>query len=238
MKKIKLNFTQSFIPFILIFAFPSCSTDNKDVSSESTLKKVTLSKNIEAFSSYILKSNLIIQQELSKNDHLLFDANFVTTLYNSKNEDEIKKTFENSGMKNSEVILNLLKNQLNAKLSFKQDNPILYKLNLEKRKELFNKSFDDSFIKFSNSLISEKFYTNIFQKYDVTPPTNTTDCIRVYNKQLGRCDRDFGFCGGFAIVAAGFTGGTGGLISAAYCMTTHYICKDDAKQNLYECVMK
>jgi hypothetical protein len=238
MKKIKLNFTQSFIPFILIFAFPSCSTDNKDVSSESTLKKVTLSKNIEAFSSYILKSNLIIQQELSKNDHLLFDANFVTTLYNSKNEDEIKKTFENSGMKNSEVILNLLKNQLNAKLSFKQDNPILYKLNLEKRKELFNKSFDDSFIKFSNSLISEKFYTNIFQKYDVTPPTNTTDCIRVYNKQLGRCDRDFGFCGGFAIVAAGFTGGTGGLISAAYCMTTHYICKDDAKQDLYECVMK
>jgi hypothetical protein len=238
MKKIKLNFTQSFIPFILIFAFPSCSTDNKDVSSEYTLKKVTLSKNIEAFSSYILKSNLIIQQELSKNDHLLFDANFVTTLYNSKNEDEIKKTFENSGMKNSEVILNLLKNQLNAKLSFKQDNPILYKLNLEKRKELFNKSFDDSFIKFSNSLISEKFYTNIFQKYDVTPPTNTTDCIRVYNKQLGRCDRDFGFCGGFAIVAAGFTGGTGGLISAAYCMTTHYICKDDAKQDLYECVMK
>ena len=109
MKKIKLNFTQSFIPFILIFAFPSCSTDNKDVSSESTLKKVNLSKNIEAFSSYILKSNLIIQQELSKNDHLLFDANFVTTLYNSKNEDEIKKTFENSGMKNSEVILNLLK---------------------------------------------------------------------------------------------------------------------------------
>jgi hypothetical protein len=238
MKKIKLNFTQSFIPFILIFAFPSCSTDKKDVSSESTLKKVTLSKNIEAFSSYILKSNLIIQQELSKNDHLLFDANFVTTLYNSKNEDEIKKTFENSGMKNSEVILNLLKNQLNAKLSFKQDNPNLYKLNLEKRKELFNKSFDDSFIKFSNSLISEKFYTNIFQKYDVTPPTNTTDCIRVYNKQLGRCDRDFGFCGGFAIVAAGFTGGTGGLISAAYCMTTHYICKDDAKQDLYECVMK
>jgi hypothetical protein len=59
MKKIKLNFTQSFIPFILIFAFPSCSTDNKDVSSESTLKKVTLSKN----------------------------------------EDEIKKTFENSGRK-------------------------------------------------------------------------------------------------------------------------------------------
>jgi hypothetical protein len=238
MKKIKLNFTQSFITFILIFAFPSCSTDNKDLSSESTLKKVTLSKNIEVFSSYILKSNLIIQQELSKNDHLLFDANFVTTLYNSKNEDEIKKTFENSGMKNSEVILNLLKNQLNAKLSFKQDNPILYKLNLEKRKELFNKSFDDSFIKFSNSLISEKFYTNVFQKYDVTPPTNTTDCIRVYNKQLGRCDRDFGFCGGFAIVAAGFTGGTGGLISAAYCMTTHYICKDDAKQDLYECVMK
>jgi hypothetical protein len=181
---------------------------------------------------------LIIQQELSKNDHLLFDANFVTTLYNSKNEDEIKKTFENSGMKNSEVILNLLENQLNAKLSFKQDNPNLYKLNLEKRKELFNKSFDDSFIKFSNSLISEKFYTNVFQKYDVTPPTNTTDCIRVYNKQLGRCDRDFGFCGGFAIVAAGFTGGTGGLISAAYCMTTHYICKDDAKQDLYECVMK
>lgn len=238
MKIFKFNLAQSFITFILLFAFPSCSTDNKDLSSESTLNELTVSKNIEAFSSYILKSNLIIQQELSKNDHLLFNADFVTTLYNSNNEDEIKKTFENSGMKNSEVILNLLKNQLNAKLSFKKDNPNLYRLNLEKRKELFNKSFDDSFIKFSKSLISEKFYTNIFQKYDVTPPTNTTDCIRVYNKQIGRCDRDFGWCGGFAVVAAGFTGGTGGLISAAYCMTTHYFCKDDAKQELYECVMK
>lgn len=238
MKIFKFNLAQSFITFILLFAFPSCSTDNKDLSSESTLNELTVSKNIEAFSTYILKSNLIIQQELSKNDHLLFNADFVTTLYNSDNEDEIKKTFENSGMKNSEVILNLLKNQLNAKLSFKKDNPNLYRLNLEKRKELFYKSFDDSFIEFSNSLISEKFYTNIFQKYDVTPPTNTTDCIRVYNKQIGRCDRDFGWCGGFAVVAAGFTGGTGGLISAAYCMTTHYFCKDDAKQELYECVMK
>lgn len=238
MKIFKFNLAQSFIKFILLFAFPSCSTDNKDLSSESTLNELTVSKNIEAFSTYILKSNLIIQQELSKNDHLLFNADFVTTLYNSKNEDEIKKTFENSGMKNTEVILNLLKNQLNAKLSFKKDNPNLYRLNLEKRKELFYKSFDDSFIEFSNSLISEKFYTNIFQKYDVTPPTNTTDCKRVYNKQIGRCDRDFGWCGGFAVVAAGFTGGTGGLISAAYCMTTHYFCKDDAKQELYECVMK
>lgn len=192
MKIFKFNLAQSFITFILLFAFPSCSTDNKDLSSESTLNELTVSKNIEAFSTYILKSNLIIQQELSKNDHLLFNADFITTLYNSKNEDEIKKTFENSRMKNSEVILNLLKNQLNAKLSFKKDNPNLYRLNLEKRKELFNKSFDDSFIKFSKSLISEKFFTNIFQKYDVTPPTNTTDCIRVYNKQIGRCDRDFG----------------------------------------------
>lgn len=238
MKKFKLNFTRSFLIFSSLFNLQSCSTDNKDLNSESTLNERTLSNNIEAFSSYILNTNLIIQQELSKNDTLFFDANFVTTLYNSKNEDDIKKTFENSGMKNSEVILNLLKNQLNVKLSFKQDNPNLYKLNLEKRKELFNKSFDDSFIKFSNSLISEKFYINVFQKYDVTPPTNTTDCIRVYNKQLGKCDRDFGFCGGFAVLAAGFTGGTGGLISAAYCMTTHYFCKDDAKQDLYECVMK
>ena len=58
---------------------------------------------------------VVSQQELSKNDHLLFNADFITSLYNSKNEDEIKKTFENSGIKNSEVILNLLKNQLNEK---------------------------------------------------------------------------------------------------------------------------
>ena len=95
MKIFKFNLAQSFITFILLFAFPSCSTDNKDLSSESTLNELTVSKNIEAFSTYILKSNLIIQQELSKNDHLLFNADFVTTLYNSKNEDEIKKTFEN-----------------------------------------------------------------------------------------------------------------------------------------------
>ena len=162
MKIFKFNLAQSFITFILLFAFPSCSTDNKDLSSESTLNELTVSKNIEAFSTYILKSNLIIQQELSKNDHLLFNADFVTTLYNSKNEDEIKKTFENSRMKNSEVILNLLKNQLNAKLSFKKDNPNLYRLNLEKRKELFNKSFDDSFIEFSNSLISALTKSNPF----------------------------------------------------------------------------
>jgi hypothetical protein len=238
MKTFKLNYALRNITFFLFFSLLSCSTDNKDFSSESRVDELILSKNIEAFSSYILNSNLIIQQELSKNDHLLFDANFVTSLNNSKNEDEIKKTFENSGVKNSEVILNLLKNQLGVKFRFKQDNPDLYRLNIEKREELFNKSFDDSFIKFSNSLISEKFYTNVFQKYDITPPTNTTDCIRVYNKQIGRCDRDFGWCGGFAVAAAGFTGGTGGLISAAYCMTTHYFCKDDAKQDLYECVMK
>jgi hypothetical protein len=236
----KLNQSKSIVVFLLLLFITSCSTDSNELSQNAVDKESRIIKNIETLSSFIIESNVDIQEKLAKNGKLAFDEKFTIALNSSKNETDIKKAFEMAGIKDSDAIMSMLKEQINVKKQFVKDNPDFYKLNIDKRNTLFNKSFDAAVTNLSNPFRTQTLKVNSFGTADKYAYQNDSpgDCIRVYNRQIGRCNRDYAWCGGFAVLGAGFTGGLGGLLGAAYCMTSQYYCNDDAKQDLYYCIYK
>lgn len=76
-----------------------------------------------------------------------------------------------------------------------------------------------------------------FQDY-YAPISTARTCAEQYNIDVNRAKRDYGVCGGFALVAAATTGLAGGLPAAAYCMTTYYLDLSDAKSDYNDCIKK
>lgn len=234
----KLNQVKVVIMCFAFYSVLSCSTDNNELGQNAAKKESIIIKNVETLSSIIIETNVDIQEKLAKNSKIVFDDKFTLALNNSKNENDIKKAFESAGIKNSDEIISILKRQVDAKSQFVKNNPNFYKLNVDKREMLFNKSFDATVSNLSSPFRMQTLSNNTFGTSDKYAADPADECIKVYNRQIGRCNRNYWICGGFAVVGAGLTGGLGGLLAAAYCMTDQHYCTGDAKEDLYYCIYK
>ena len=69
---------------------------------------------------------------------------------------------------------------------------------------------------------------------------NTTEarrsCYEQWQVAAGRCNRNFAIAGTGAVVAAGLTGGLGGLITGGIAMANFWNCRQDALDDYNDCI--
>lgn len=217
-KRNKLINIYLLVVFICANFITSCTKENLDNQLDN---QNNTEENLLAYSKQSIANQLKIKNELSKNNSVDFN-NFTAKLNLCKNESELKLLFENIGINNSQSIILLLKKETDLQNTFRKENSQFYKLNENEKNKLFNTSIDLAF----NEIISN---TSIFNKQKLV------SCESTLNTATSRCDRNFAICGAGAVLAAGFTGGLGGLIGGGVCMADFYFCNDDAKADFQSC---
>ncbi len=132
--------------FSVIFVIVTMSlTSCQNESYENAVNKNTTSKDIRNLIVKLSENNIKIDNALAENNNLIFDENVIKFLNAAKNETDIKKSFETAGIKNSDELINLLKEKVNLGKQFMLENPNFYKLDLQKRTILLDKVLDSMF---------------------------------------------------------------------------------------------
>lgn len=240
-----------FVIVMMIVAFVvsiSCSNEpiNENISNSST-SMTTVIENLDIYSNEYAKNNYKILEALGRNKKLEFNAGFLNALLHTKNGNDLKILFQNAGIDNSIEVLGLLKKSIQIQSDFRKVNPIFYKLDIQKRTELLEKSFEVVLkrIDLSNSIgyMAQRGVTSGFVNYmpfEAAPliPTDLVgaNCYSIYVKERKRCERDFFVCGGFALASALYTVGWGTVVGAAYCSVTLNICGMDAQEDYSDCL--
>lgn len=241
-----------FVIVMMIVAFvinTSCSNEpiNENISNSST-SMTTVIKNLDIYSNEYAKNNYKILEALGRNKkYLNLTQVFLNALLYTKNENDLKILFQSAGIDNSIEVIGLLKKSVQIQSDFRKANPSFYKLDIQKRTELLEKSFEVVLkrIDLSNSIgyMTQRGATSGFVNYmpfEAAPliPTDLVgaNCYNIYVKEKKRCERDFFICGGFALASALYTVGWGTVVGAAYCSVTLNICGMDAQEDYSHCL--
>lgn len=210
--KLKLSL---FLVAIIMSFFVSCSNENNANSFDSS------NKIKENLINYIAKRDKIfteIDLELNRNEKFKFDSNIISLLNSSDTEKKFTEVILNSNIKNSNLILALLKESVYNENEFRTNNPMFYKLSIEDRTSYLNNSIDLH-----------------LKTKEISLANKITSCAGDYNTDIGRCNRDALISSSASIIAAG-AGILPGLIAAAYTMISHHNCVSDAKEDYQSCL--
>ena len=156
-------------------------------------------KNLLNYTNAFLKNDVEVISLLSKNKDLKLDDTFVKTLQNCKSEEEIIVLFSKNNIQNSSELLSQIKKGIELTNNFKKSNPEFYKNDEKTRTDLLTKSLDVSF-------------NNTDYNVAMSSPSAKRSCYQQWQVAVGRCNRNFAIAGTAAVIAAGLTGGIGGLI--------------------------
>ncbi len=241
----------SFVIATMIVAFfgsISCSNEPiNEVVTNGKLSMTTVIENLDIYSNEYAKNNYKILEALGRNKEREFNAGFLNALLYAKNENDLKILFQSAGIDNSIEVVGLLKKSVQIQSDFRKSNPSFYKLDIQKRTELLEKSFEVVLkrIDLSNSIgyMAQRGVASGFVNYmpfeaDPIFPANLAEanCRNIYMKERKRCERDFFICGGFALASAVYTVGWGTVIGAAYCSVTVNVCGMDAEEDYSHCL--
>jgi hypothetical protein len=199
--------------------FLSCTKENtSDLKSDEN----TIYTNLQSYSKEYINIAIDIDRGFAKNSRISFDEKLKNSLNSAKNETDIKIALENAGVNNSNEIIFLLKKKISIQNNFRKQNPNFYKLDLQKRNELFNEVFDstlNNFIEAKNTISSLRI----------------TSCAGTYNTSVSRCNKTYYKCGGLAIIAAA-DGIVPGLLVGVFCAWDLSDCKSYALDDYNSCM--
>ena len=110
----------------------------------------------------------------------------------------------------------------------------------KKKKKNKNKNKNKNMkIKTRNKLLIESLdisFKNIDYNVVMSTSSSRSGCYGQWQKAVGRCNRNFAIAGTGAVLAAGFTGGIGGLIGGGVACAVLWSCKSDALDDYNDCV--
>ena len=221
--------------FSVIFVIVTMSlTSCQNESYENAVNKNTTSKDIRNLIVKLSENNIKIDNALAENNNLIFDENVIKFLNAAKNETDIKKSFETAGIKNSDELINLLKEKVNLGKQFMLENPNFYKLDLQKRTILLDKVLDSMFFpNYVESKINKLGKLSINDKNTIA----SKNCAKQYNININRCNGSSLRCSAAAIISAS-AGIWPGLIGAAFCMWESHDCKIEASEDYRDCLVE
>ncbi|WP_395061108.1 hypothetical protein [Flavobacterium sp.] len=193
------------------------------VSSFSFGQNTTIQQNLTDYTNASLKNDIEIVTKLYANKDLKLEKSFQDKLTNCKTETELNNLLINNNIKNSNELILLIKKGEDLTNDFRKQNPNFYNTDEDKRLKMFNESFETSF---NNSDFKDVIANN----------STTRGCYGQWQVAVSRCNRNFAITGAGAVIAAGLTGGIGGLIGGAIACTNLWFCKSDALDDYNSCI--
>ncbi|WGK94796.1 MULTISPECIES: hypothetical protein [Flavobacterium] len=206
------------IIFVLFcFAFVSCSIDNE---TQKVINEKQIVENLKKFSKDFLQKSIELEEAFAKSPSSNRIISYKNELLNVKSDSEFNQLMTSAGFINSNEILTLLKSRIELENNFRNQNPDFYLFDVNKRNSLLNKE-----------------YNIVLEEYISTQNNNITlrGCGSTYNRDVSRCNRDYGKCAITAVIAA--AGGIWpGLAVGAICAWDLIDCKSDALEDYEDCI--
>ena len=179
--------------------------------------------NLLNYTDAFLKNDVEIINLLLKNKDLKFDDVYISNLQNCKTENELISLLSKNNVQNSSELIAQIYKGIELTNNFKKDNQDFYKNDEVTRKKLLDEALEVSF--------ANTNYNNVM---------NTTEsrrsCYEQWQVAAGRCNRNFAIAGTGAVIAAGLTGGFGGLIAGGIAMANFWNCRQDALDDYNDCI--
>jgi hypothetical protein len=204
----------------------SCSNDesqeiNNQVQNIASTARLGENKTLDNFAyAHVAISKEIINLLKSNETSLNFNDNAYQEIYKLKSEVEIKKYFEESGIKNANDLIILLK-KLEKNYSLMTNQLSGYNdLSVEQKKQIIENSI--------NNVLNK-------ETLSVNSTSARIDCRGQWRIDIARCERNQVIGLGFSWLGGVLTGGVGGLIGAAASTTAYHYCVQDANQDLRNC---
>jgi site-specific DNA-adenine methylase len=105
-----------------------------------------------------------------------------------KNEEQIKSILTKAGVSNEEEVIALIKKSIVIQNEFRKQNPDFYLMEVTERTNLLETQFN---------IILENY-----QSLNLTNNLTSRSCAGTYNLDISRCNRSYGKCAIFAVIAA------------------------------------
>lgn len=158
-------------------------------------------------------SNQIIEL-LNRESNLNF-SNFPQDI---NNIEQLRTAFVNSGVTKIDDLLNLLTIRNETATEFINNNKDFNSLKQITKDRIINDAFNSIYVSDNNEA------------------SRSRSCYQQWLVQAGRCNRNFAIAGTGAVIAAGLTGGVGGLIGGGIACSVLWFCKSDALDDYNDCM--
>lgn len=205
------------------------SSEKKDSNVTVVSKSVSgitisdkLDENLNNYFGSLLSEQKLIIGELSESENVL-DESFIDAIDSVKSEEDLRQLLNENGITNSENIILSFNNIELIKENFINNNKEFYELLESDRNLIFEQYLDENL-------------DSVYGKVDAGSGSGGPSCAGQYNTSIRRAQRNFAICGSGAVLAAGFTGGVGGLIGGGVCMATYYFAIQDAREDYANCI--
>lgn len=216
MKKTNPNLV--FVVVFFSFIFIQCTTNEKiDLKSNQNL----ITQNIKEYSEKFLAVSIDIEREFLKNKYIERNSKLKNELLLCKNEEQIKSILTKAGVSNEEEVIALIKKSIAIQNEFRKQNPDFYLMEVAERTKLLETQFN----------VVLKNYLSL----NLTNITTNRSCAGTYNIDISRCNRSYGKCAVFAVIAAA-EGVIPGIIGGIYCGWDFLDCKSEALEDYEDCI--
>ena len=203
---------------LFLFLFIQCTTNEKiDLKSNQNL----ITQNIKEYSEKFLSASIDIESEFLKNKFIDRNSKLKNELLLCKNEEQIKSILTKAGVSNEEEVIALIKKSIVIQNEFRKQNPDFYLMEVTERTKLLETQFN---------IILENY-----QSLNLTNNLTSRSCAGTYNLDISRCNRSYGKCAIFAVIAAA-EGIIPGIIGGIYCAWDLSDCKYEALEDYEDCI--
>lgn len=200
------------------FFFIQCTTNEKtDPKNNQNL----ILQNINEYSEKFLSASIDIEREFLKNKFIERNSKLKNELLLCKNEEQIRAILAKAGVSNGEEVIALIKKSIVIQNEFRKQNPDFYLMEIKERTKLLETQF--------NVVLENYLALNLNNNI-----TNRS-CAGTYNLDISRCNRSYGKCAVFAVIAAA-DGIIPGIIGGIYCAWDLSDCKNEALEDYEDCI--
>ena len=233
MKLFKKTIFSIFGAALLATGFVACSSDdnsttestltaettNSTMSVKSITNKIPVEERENIYNYFIEYYKITDELEiLLVEENLNLDNEFVNKLEKIEHKSNLISLLADYNFSKPEIYINKFEKINLLHTNLKEKNPEFFKLNDSIKENIFFEIMEVSF---------NDYYR---------PITISRTCKEQYDIDVSRAKRNFAICGTGAVVAAGFTGGIGGLITGSICMATYYYALDDSLVDYNDCI--
>lgn len=210
----------------LSLLFTGCENDSEVINSSNekfvptnvTDRTSSFDENLQAFAVNHIKISDEISSLIKQNEHVDFSNIPYESLENSRSEVDLKIYFENAGVINADLLISALKNQVeNFNVYLANDSDFL-SLDTDKRNEVVINAIESNLMNIDNS-------TSIFSR---------RSCKEQWDIDVSRCNRNYYWAGGLAVIGTFATGGWG-LLGVVGAVAGYRDCLSDALEDFRDC---
>lgn len=217
--------------FVSLFAFSllfiSCESDSETLNSSTVKVESTTAvsartsnfeENLDLFAINHIKISDEISNLINQNENVDLSNIPYESLENSRNEFDLKTDLENAGVINADLLIVALKKQVeNFNIYLANDKDFI---NLDTTKR--------------NEVVVNAIERNLSEIQNTSSILNRRTCKQQWDVDVSRCNRNYYWAGGLAVVATFATGGWG-LLGVVGAVAGYRDCLSDALDDFRAC---